>query len=275
MFSIDQCVTSLELALDSKKANDTWTLDSAEAWEWLRSRPSESADGLITDPPYSSGGAHAGERARDPVQKYSSAATPLQPTFTGDQRDQRSYLAWLALWLTEAHRVLRDGAPVVVASDWRQLPTVTDALQAGGFTWRGIITWTKLGAARPQPGRFRSDAEFLAWGSRGGFRGRGKPLAGTLDHAPDEALEGLNAPTIACRPVTSRDRLHLTEKPVAMLREVVRIVPAGGLVLDPFAGSASLGVACLAEGRRYAGCELSPAYAEVARARLSAATAAG
>lgn len=247
-----------------------WSLFRGEAWEWLRSLPPSSADGLITDPPYSSGGTYSAERARDPADKYSSADAPLE-TFSGDNRDQRSYLAWLALWLTEAHRVLRDGAPVVVASDWRQLPVVSDALQVGGFTWRGIVTWTKNGVCRPQPGRFRNDAEFLIWASKGGFRGKGSPLPGTFDHAPEVGIGELAAPTIACNPVGAKARRHLTEKPVAMLREVVRIVPAGGLVLDPFAGSASAGVACLEEGRRYAGCELSERYAEVARKRLEEA----
>ena len=47
------------------------------------------------------------------------------------------------------------------------------------------------------------------------------------------------------------------------------ITPPGGLVLDPFAGSGSTGIAALAEGFRFLGIERDPRYAEIAMARLS------
>ena len=58
------------------------------------------------------------------------------------------------------------------------------------------------------------------------------------------------------------------DKPI---RELVRIAPPGGLVLDPFAGSGSCGEAATIEGRRWAGCELSAHYAQVARDRVATA----
>jgi site-specific DNA-methyltransferase (adenine-specific) len=54
------------------------------------------------------------------------------------------------------------------------------------------------------------------------------------------------------------------------MRWLCRLVtPPEGLVLDPFSGSGSTGAAALAEGFRFLGMELSPEYAEIARARLS------
>ena len=48
----------------------SWSIHHGEAWEWLRSLPSSSADALVTDPPYSSGGFTRGDRMADPVAKY-------------------------------------------------------------------------------------------------------------------------------------------------------------------------------------------------------------
>jgi site-specific DNA-methyltransferase (adenine-specific) len=65
-----------------------------------------------------------------------------------------------------------------------------------------------------------------------------------------------------------RERLHQTEKPLDLMRQLVRICRPGGLVLDPFAGSGSCGHAALLEGRRYLGIEMSDGYAAAARDRI-------
>lgn len=63
--------------------------------------------------------------------------------------------------------------------------------------------------------------------------------------------------------------MHPTVKPTDLMRYLVRMVtPPGGTVLDPFTGSGSTGRAAMLEGMRFIGCELSPEYAEIARARI-------
>jgi site-specific DNA-methyltransferase (adenine-specific) len=73
-----------------------------------------------------------------------------------------------------------------------------------------------------------------------------------------------------------RQNTHPTVKPVALMRWLVRLgCPPSGLVLDPFAGSGSTGIACLAEGRRFIGLEREREYAAIARARLGHAVGRG
>jgi site-specific DNA-methyltransferase (adenine-specific) len=69
------------------------------------------------------------------------------------------------------------------------------------------------------------------------------------------------------------DNSHPTVKPTELMRWLVRLVspPADGLVLDPFAGSGSTGVACALEGVPFLGFELDPENAETARQRIEAA----
>ena len=52
------------------------------------------------------------------------------------------------------------------------------------------------------------------------------------------------------------------------MREMVKIAPLDGLVLDPFLGSGTTGLAALTEGRRFVGVEQSPHYADAAAARF-------
>jgi site-specific DNA-methyltransferase (adenine-specific) len=144
----------------------------------------------------------------------------------------------------------------VLFTDWRQLPLTTDALQAGGFVWRGIAVWTKEQSSRPRMGGFRADAEFAVWGSKG-------PLYPRTEVG---CLPG----TIASPPVHTTQRLHLTEKPLSVMEAIVKVCPPGGLVLDPFSGSGSTGVACIRSGRRFVGVEKSESYFRIACERLRA-----
>jgi site-specific DNA-methyltransferase (adenine-specific) len=235
------------------------TLYGGDALAVLASLPSASVDAVITDPPYSSGGLLRGDRAGvATTTKYTYSTTRVRYEeggfdFTGDNRDQRGYGYWCTLWLGECLRVTRPGGACLLFADWRQLPITTDALQAGGWVWRGIVPWVKP-AARPMAGRFTGQCEYVAWGSSG-------PMTTDLT-AP--CLPGF----YQAMPV--RDREHLTQKPLSVMRDLVKIAPKGGVVLDPFMGSGTTGVAAMNEGRNFIGAELAPHYQQVARERIEA-----
>lgn len=66
---------------------------------------------------------------------------------------------------------------------------------------------------------------------------------------------------------------HPTVKPVALMRHLVRLVtPPGGVVLDPFTGSGTTGVAAILEGARFIGIEMTEEYVPIIEARLTHAT---
>ncbi len=70
--------------------------------------------------------------------------------------------------------------------------------------------------------------------------------------------------------VRLRRNIHPTVKPVGLVRHLVALItPAGGLVLDPFAGSASIGIGALLEDRVFLGIEREPKYIDIACARLT------
>jgi site-specific DNA-methyltransferase (adenine-specific) len=126
-------------------------------------------------------------------------------------------------------------------------------VQAGGFVWRAVAVWDKTEACRPQPNGFRNQVEFILYATKGSI------LA--LD--PPVYLPG------ALRCPAPRQRSHLTEKPVELLVQLLRLCPAGGVVCDPFAGSGTTGAAALAAGLGFLGCEWSDEYHAMAAARLA------
>jgi site-specific DNA-methyltransferase (adenine-specific) len=85
---------------------------------------------------------------------------------------------------------------------------------------------------------------------------------GNLDH--DDGKSGMNK-------VKMRQNSHPTVKPTDLMRYLCRLVTQpGGVVLDPFMGSGSTGKAAMLEGFQFIGCEMSPEYFEIAKARIEA-----
>ncbi|RXF75054.1 DNA-methyltransferase [Hansschlegelia zhihuaiae] len=225
------------------------TLLEGDALEHLRALAPGSFGALFSDPPYSSGGAFRSDRSQSTSSKYqTSEHRGLYPEFQGDTRDQRSYLAWSTLWMLAARRAVRPGGLGAVFTDWRQLPVTTDAFQAAGWVWRGLVVWDKTRAGRPQLGRYRNQAEYLVWGTNGPRKLAGQVADGVFTHCVDKR------------------KRHIAGKPIALMRDVMAIMD--GPVLDPFMGSAPIGLACLELGLGYLGIEVEPAYFDIAERRL-------
>jgi site-specific DNA-methyltransferase (adenine-specific) len=213
----------------------------------------QQVDAVITDPPYSSGGQFRGDRMQATSAKYQSTEhRGLYPEFTGDTRDQRAYLTWCTLWLGEALNKTVPGGILACFTDWRQLPTTTDAIQCGGWVWRGVGVWDKTEAARPQKGRYRNQSEYFVWGSSGALNDQGPCLPGVFRISAN-----------------AEEKHHITGKPVSLMAQMLPI--CGQVILDPFMGSASTGLAAIQSGRRFIGVEKSPEIFDIACRRLEAA----
>ena len=125
-------------------------LRHGDCLDLLRDIPDASVDCVLTDPPYASGGIGLRERQQRTQTKYKlNNVKKVYPEFFGDAKDQRGWLAWAQLWLAQCWRVARDGAPLLIFSDWRQLPTMTDAIQAADWSWLGIMPWDKRSSRLP------------------------------------------------------------------------------------------------------------------------------
>ena len=239
--------------------DDFATLHHGDALAILAQLPDASVDAVITDPPYSSGGTSQSARKASTKAKYESSGNAhTSPDFVGDARDQRSYQYWSALWLSECLRIAKPGALLMTFTDWRQYAATADATQAGGWTCRGTFTWVKPpGANRPQKGRFSQACEYVLWGTKG---------ARLIDHHSDDPTpsgwwEG-GAPRGA-------DRVHITEKPLGLMHRLFEPLAPGSLILDPFAGSGTTGVAAKAAGHRFIGIEQTEHYCAIAARRLA------
>jgi DNA modification methylase len=114
---------------------------------------------------------------------------------------------------------------------------------------------------------------FLVWDKGAGFKGR--------DFAECEfawcSWDG-NARVLNYDPLAHRDyfkKEHPTQKPVVVMCWVIRHTGAQGVILDPFMGSGTTGVACAYLGRSFIGIERERKYFDIACRRIDEAVNAG
>jgi site-specific DNA-methyltransferase (adenine-specific) len=143
---------------------------------------------------------------------------------------------------------------------WR----VALALVGRGWSLREAIVWAKPNA-RPESvtDRLAQRYETVFLLTRGADHG-GDPG----DH-PVGAADRVDGAVWTIP--SERARLgHIAAGPVALAQRCIRLgCPPGGLVLDPFSGSGTTGIAARQLGRRYVGIDLDPACHDIARRRLT------
>lgn len=272
-------------------------LHRADCIEWLHRQPADCVHAVVTDPPYGLIEYSDEEQAKLRAGQ-GGGIWRVPPSFDGNKRaplprftvltseDLLALDRFFWAWGRALLRVLVPGANVVVASNPLLSYLVSAALARAGLERRGELvrlTMTMRGGDRPKAAHvefsdvsvmprsmwepwllFRKPLEgrvqdnLRRWGT-GGFRriSKERPFGDVIESAPTRAAE---------RELAN----HPSLKPQAFLRKVVRgVLPLGtGVVLDPFAGSASTLAAAEAVGYQSVGVERDPAYFDLAAAAL-------
>lgn len=226
------------------------TLILGDCLDVLKGLPDGSIDAVVTDPPYGIN-YHHGNQAGGPRSTGGKPTCQVKwPSIAGDSEiDGR--------WLAEAFRVLKVGGAAYLCTrqdvepEWRRL------VVAAGFTFKQRLTWHKrVGGKGDLAGTYAPTTEDVIFASKGRHR---------LNRRPSMLLD------VGCVP-TWEYRHHPHQKPVALPRLLMEAsTRPGDLVLDPYMGSGTTGMACMMTGRRFIGIESDPTYFVVAEARIASA----
>jgi adenine-specific DNA-methyltransferase len=156
---------------------------------------------------------------------------------------------WLKPAFAQMHRLLKAAAFCVSFYGWNKADLFIEAWRSAGFRIGGHLVFRK---------RYPSSTRFLRYQHEQAYllvKGEPAPPAQPI-------------PDVIEFPYTG-NKLHPTQKPLAALKPLIKaFCPAGGTVLDPFAGSGSALVAARQLGRQCVGIEINEQHCRTAIARL-------
>jgi site-specific DNA-methyltransferase (adenine-specific) len=257
-----------------------WALVQGDCLASLERLPPHSIDLCFADPPYmlSNGGTTCQSGKRVSVDK-------------GDWDASRGVLgdhAFQTEWLKAVRRVLKPSGTLWVSGTQHVIFSIGFAMQELGFHLLNTVTWYKPNASPNLACRmFTHSTELLLWASPS----KSKPLAHRFNYQAMKQENGgkqmRDLWAITDRPVPGGEQVvwplptpaarekvhgrHPTQKPIALLDRVVAAsAQPGDLVLDPFCGSGTTGVAAVRAGCRFLGLERDPEYVALAARRLRA-----
>lgn len=212
--------------------------------------------------------AYITEPASDQAKQWDGWGTCLKPAW------EPIIVARKPLDGTVAHNVMTYGTGAINIDACR-VPT-SDKL-GGGMRGGGSEAWD-----RPWMHDEQAQAEFVERKKASVAKGEslGRFPANLVHDGSQEVLElfpNESGRFFYCAKASKKDRGegndHPTVKPNALMRYLVRLVcRKGGIVLDPFMGSGSTGVACMDEGMSFVGIELDEHYCDIARSRIGNAS---
>ncbi|MDT2806987.1 DNA-methyltransferase [Vagococcus lutrae] len=208
-------------------------------------------DHIITDPPYN-------------ISKKNNFNTmktaKRQGVDFGEWDKEFDLYSWIPLY----GDLINEGGTFIIFTSYRYISYIADVLEDSGFIVKDILKWKKQ---NPMPRninrRYVQDTEFAIWAV--------KPKVKWIFNKPED-VSYLRA-EFKTPVVSGRERtIHPTQKSKKLMSEIIQIHSnKEDIILDPFMGVGTTGVASLELKRRFIGIEISDTYYKLAKERLNEA----
>lgn len=222
----------------------------------MKQLPNKSVDLILTDPPYNLGLF---------MHKRGTNIKGMRDNhFAYSGWDDMEYSQWCRVmrrFMKECARVLKDKGSLIMFMSILKVERLIDYATSSGLYYKTVGIWHKT---NPMPRNmnlhFLNSIEpwlyFINNGHTGTFNNDGKPIHDFIETSTISASE-------------HRLGKHPTQKPIQLMRHFVELLSnEKEIVLDPFMGSGSTGVACEQLNRNFIGFELNEEYYNIASRRI-------
>ena len=218
---------------------DLW---NGNAVEILKAIQSETIDLIVTDPPYKiiTGGDSNGKNSIRPKGILSG------------NRELMKFIPKFSEWLPECYRVLKNGTHAYFMINSTNLTEMLIEVEKAGFKIHNILIWKKNNCTPSQ--FYMKNCEYIIFCRKGKAKYINNMGGSKTVHDFNNIIG---------------NKVHPTEKPVELMSVYVENSSnENDIVLDPFMGAGSTGVACLKLNRKFIGIEIDAKYFDIAKNRL-------
>lgn len=226
---------------------ENYKLYNVDCIELMKKMESESIDLIVTDPPYkttkrggtgNSGGMCKKKEFSDGKGGFKHNDVPIK------------------VFVPELYRVLKEGSHCYIMTNHVNLQEMLNTCTESGFHFIKCLIWDKGNKIMGQC--YMSQFEYILFLRKGKHKKINNCGTSDILSIPNKKTKDENG-----------KNLHDTEKPVNLMKILVENSSnENDLVLDPFMGIGSTGVACLNTNRRFIGIELDEKYFNIAKERL-------
>lgn len=218
----------------------------------LKDIPSESIDLVLTDCPYHivSGGCTNIPRKDEPSGIFNRRNTFTQANAKSGKLFDNNDIKFKE-WLPDVYRILKPNSHCYIMINARNLKELQQECEKVGFKFQQLLVWDKGNAT---PNKYYLNAcEFILMVRKGNAKNINE--MGTKNILQIKNIRG---------------KTHPTEKPVDLLKILIKnSTNENELVLDPFMGTGSCGVASKELNRDFIGIEIDKKYYDIACERLN------
>ena len=224
--------------------------------ELMRSIPDGSVDLVLTDPPY-----HLGLFMKERGTNMEKLR-PNHFAFQGwDDLDFPTWSEQMKQFMAECHRVLKKRGALVVFMSVIKIESIINFAKDNGFYYKTTGVWHKKNPIpRNMNLHFLNSIEpwiyFINDGTTGTFNNDGKPIHDFIETSTISVSE-------------HKQGNHPTQKPVKLLSHFINLLSnENDVVLDPFMGAGSTGVACAQLHRQFIGIDVNEEYVQTSIKRI-------
>lgn len=202
---------------------------------------------IITDPPYNI--------SQD--NNFSTMKNPRKGVDFGEwDKDFDLYN-----WISDYSNLLDKNGSIIIFCSYRFISHIIDKLESSGLVVKDVIIWKK---SNPMPRnidrRYVQDTEFAVWAVK-------KNAKWIFNKPTDKSYlrSCYETPTVSGKEKTN----HPTQKSLKLMENIIKVhTNENDIILDPFMGSGSTGVASIKNNRKFVGIELDKEYFNIANDRL-------
>jgi site-specific DNA-methyltransferase (adenine-specific) len=248
---------------------DNFVLYHGDSFELLKELPENSIDMIFADPPYnlSNGGftCHAGRAVSVNKGEWDKS--------NGPEKDFDFHLSWI----TACRKLLKPNGTIWISGTYHSIYKCGYALNISGYHILNDIAWYKPNASPNLSGRyFTASHETLLWarkekGAKHRFNYKlmreGSWFNDFLKKPGKQmrSVWAINTP----QPWEKKFGKHPTQKPLELLKRIVLAsTDEENIILDPFAGSSTTGLAANLYGRKFIGIDNNKEFLELSKKRF-------